>query len=117
MPYDLTVSVDRPDSTIERIEQRLWVTRKVAATPEIYDTYRLTMYLLDRQWLDVPVERPGGFIFRSRIAYIDVLGGTGAPMQVADAVIVDKKYQLLPQTYFDIPGDEVAMPGNIIPHR
>jgi hypothetical protein len=113
-PYQLTATMEYGDDTRERIEQQIWVTRDIAASEEIYETYRLALYLLDRQWLDVPVERPAGIILRSRATHRTTEPGlTEERIEVEDAVVVKQSYQLLPRTFFDIPLDEVALPGNV----
>lgn len=67
--FSLRVERRLEDGSREEVRQDLWVTRRLETTALILRTYQDVVSLFDQTWIDLPVERPEGFVLRAVTTY------------------------------------------------
>jgi hypothetical protein len=92
-----------PEGDIERIRQDLWVTRDLETTEAIAQTYMALVPLVDRTWIEVPIERPRGIVLRSVTSRRPVDAGPGDVASTTTVRIESITHVIAPRTFFDLP--------------
>jgi hypothetical protein len=109
--YHVSLVVEMPDGVRDAITQQVWVTRDVETTQEIYTTYRHALALFDNQWLDVPLDRPAGIVFRTREARLSTPRAPGEGAHIEEASVVEIGYRLYPMEFFTMAADPSMGPA------
>ncbi len=110
--YRATITVQDPSGEQDEITQEMWVTHDVETTQEIYATYRLVLRLFDNHWLDMPGERPGGIVLRTRQARLHTPRVEGEGPAIEDATVTKIGYRLYPAEFFAPFGAPILPSGS-----
>ncbi len=86
------------------VENEVWATEGMELTRDMYEVYRLALYLFDGRCIDLPAERPDGVILRSRLSWHPIKDSNHDNDLIEDSVIESVRYELVPRTFFEIPG-------------